>query len=260
MPAKILLFDIETAPNMAHVWRFFKENIRPDMLIKDGYMMSFAAKWLGDAPDKVIYRENRGDNDKVLVSQLIALLDEADMVIAHNGKRFDMGWVRAKAAIHGLKPFSPVKVIDTMVEAQKHFFLNSYSLAYLSRMFNIAPKGEHKKYPGHALWMACIQGKADAWNEMKKYNIQDVITLEQLYFKMRPWITNHPNVAVNDEGDKPACPKCGSNKVHKRGFHMTNVSKFQRYQCQDKKCGAWSRGRFNLYNKDNREALLNNAV
>lgn len=258
--AKILLFDIETAPNLAHVWRLFKENIGPDQLLKDGYILSFAAKWLGDPNNKIIYQENRLENDRFIVQQLINLLDEADMVIAHNGKNFDMGWVRAKAAVHGLKPFSPVKVIDTMIEAKKHFYFNSYRLSHLARVFGVAPKDEHKEFPGHKLWLACIAGSNKAWNQMKRYNIQDVITLEQLYLKMRPWINNHPNVGALAEGDKPACPKCGSDKLHKRGFHFTNVSKFQRYQCQDKACGAWSRGRFNLYDKDNKEALLNNAI
>jgi transposase-like protein len=34
---------------------------------------------------------------------------------------------------------------------------------------------------------------------------------------------------------------CGSENLQKRGFHRTNVSNFQRYQCQD--CSRYSRSR-----------------
>ena len=51
------------------------------------------------------------------------------------------------------------------------------------------------------------------------------------------------------------CPNCASSNLGKRGFTYTNVSKFQRYICKD--CGAWSRGRSNLANRDN--AVVGNA-
>lgn len=254
---KVLVFDIETAPNLAHVWRFFKENIHGDMLQKDGHIMSFAAKWLGNP--RVIYAENRkGGCDKDLVKKLIKLIDEADVVIGHNAKKFDMGWVRSKAAIHRLKPPSPVKVIDTYIESKKHFWFESYRLAFLAEKFGVKPKSKHANFPGHTLWSECLKGNAKAWQEMRAYNIQDVETTEDLYFAIRPWITNHPNAGIYIEDSEPRCPKCGSVHVQKRGFAVTNLSKFQRYQCVD--CGGWGRGRTNLFDRDNRKELITNVI
>lgn len=255
----ILVFDIETAPNVGHIWQFFKANINADQLLKDGYIIAFAAKWLGS--DDVIYEESRTENDKPLVRKLAKLLDQADIVIGHNGDRFDLGWVKFRAAVHGIKPWSPVKVIDTYKIAKKEFYSPSYRLEYLARLFKCTPKESHKKFPGHKLWVGCVVDKDEAaWEEMRVYNIQDVLTLEELYYKMRPYMTQHPNMGVYIESDKPVCSKCGSEGMRKDGFHYTATGKYQQYQCSSKDCGGWARGRYNLYSPDSRKELLTNVT
>ncbi len=92
---------------------------------------------------------------------------------------------------------------------------------------------------------------------MREYNIQDVITLEQVYLLMRPFMKKHPNVAVFEEVDKVLCPKCGSSHIQWRGYVTTNVYKYKKFQCQG--CGGWSRTRTNIYPKDIKHALLTNA-
>ena len=116
----------------------------------------------------------------------------------------------------------------------------------------------HKKYPGHTLWTECLKGNDEAWEEMKEYNIIDVTALEELYIKMRPWIPNHPNMGVYLEGEESTCSKCGSGNLQKRGFTVSNLGKYQRYQCQD--CGGWGKFRKNLLTKEVRESLINNAT
>lgn len=256
---RILIFDLETAPNTADVWQFWNQNIGATQLLKDGYIMAYAAKWLGE--DKVFYKETRTENDKALVRSLAKLIDKADIVVGHNGDRFDMGWLRFRAAVHGIAPWSPVKVVDTYKASKKEFYSPSHRLEYLARMFGCSPKLKHSKFPGHSLWTACRFDKnPEAWEEMKEYNIQDVLTLEELYIKMRPYITNHPNIGVYLEGTKPACSKCGSTAMRKDGFSYTNTGKYQQYQCSEKGCGGWARGRINLYDKDLRKELITNAT
>lgn len=254
---KILIFDIETAPDLSHIWRWWQENIRPDMILEYGYIISFGAKWLGE--DDIIYVENRDRNNSFLIEELHKLIEEADIVIGHNLKRFDMRWFRSECVKFGLTPPSPVKIIDTKTSAQANFWFESYSLAHLAKRFGISPKSAHKKFPGHNLWMECVAKDNDeAWQEMEDYCIQDVITTEELYLAMVPWITNHPNLGVLMEVDHPVCKGCGSDDLQKRGYQTTNLSKFQRYRCNS--CGSWSRGRVNLLDKAVRENLLTNAL
>jgi DNA polymerase elongation subunit (family B) len=254
--AKILTIDIETAPNVAYVWGCWKQNIGVSMMKENGYIMSVSAKWLND--DNVIYIENRHGDDFELVSKTLELLDEADIVIAHNAVKFDIPTILGRAAVHGIHPPAPFKVIDTLQSARKYFRFPMNSLAYLTKAFGVQEKTTHAKFPGFELWLQCLKQNDEAWAEMRQYNMDDVVVLEELYLRMRPWITNHPNVGVFDEQSSPVCPKCGSHHVHYRGYYHTTVSKYRRFKCQD--CGGWGRSRFTEYPKDKRKTLLTNAV
>lgn len=104
--AKVLLVDLELAPNVAYVWGKWKQNIGDEMFVSKSFILSFTAKWLGDP--KIIYKENRnGANDKAIVQDLYDLLDEADVVVAHNGKDFDLPIALTRGLVHNLPPPSP---------------------------------------------------------------------------------------------------------------------------------------------------------
>jgi hypothetical protein len=75
---------------------------------------------------------------------------------------------------------------------------------------------------------------------MKTYCDRDVEILEQLYLELRPFIPNHPNVALLS-GEMEACPKCGSLDIQYRGYQCSNVATYRRIQCQH--CKGWSRVR-----------------
>jgi len=253
---RILILDIETAPNIAYVWRYYKENIGAKQVLEHSTIMSFAAKWLGD--DNIIYCDGRVFDETRILKELIYVLDLADIVIAHNGSKFDLPTIQGRAMVAGFKPPSPYKVIDTRTVAKYEFNFPSNSLEYLSDILGVDKKDNHKKFPGFELWAECLKGNEEAWDEMREYNIQDVVTLEQVYLKMRPWMRRHPNVAILKEGQRCSCPKCGSDSVQYRGYITTNTYRYRKFVCND--CGGWSRSRFNtLPTKVGRNLLVNTA-
>lgn len=257
---KILLVDIETAPLLASVWRLWKENVGLNQIKEDWYILSYCAKWLGS--DEVIYEDVRdlGLNDKPLMESLWKLLDQADWVIAHNGIKFDLPKIQARMILNGMKPFSPVKQIDTCQVAKKYFGFTSNKLAYLSE--KLAPehvKSEHKKFPGFDLWRECIAGSVEAWQEMAAYNISDVLSLEAVYLKLRPWIPNHPNFALHVESGVPVCVCCGSANLREHEKEsVTMLSSFTQYVCND--CGKHVRSRKNTRTKEQMSAILTNSL
>lgn len=142
---KILIVDIETAPKVAYVWRFFKENIGAKQVREHGHIMSFAAKWLGE--NDVIYEENMKEDDSNIVASLVQLFDIADIVVAHNGVGFDFPQIMGRAVIHGIKPPSPYKIVDTLKVARFEFAFPSNSLEYLTEIFDCKVKKKtHKKF------------------------------------------------------------------------------------------------------------------
>jgi len=255
--ARVLILDIETAPNIAYVWRYFKENVGAKQVIENGYMLSFAAKWLGE--DKIFYHDIEHQHEKDMLEYLHPLLDEADITVAHNGDGFDMPHIQGRFLMHGMKPPAPYKQIDTVKVARKEFNFPSNSLEYLSNVLDLdVKKGGHKKFPGFELWLGVLRNDPEAWAEMKEYNIDDIRALEQLYLRFRPFMRFHPNVGVFEDGEEVVCTKCGGKHLQKRGFAHTNVGRFQRYQCND--CGGWSRGRYNLRKKDEMKHIVANVV
>ena len=93
---KVLFLDVETKPMKAYVWGTYDQNIPLNMIIEHGSIMSWSAKWLGDPPNKVMYKGMRGKekqllNDKSIMVPLWRLMDEADIIIWQNGDKFDYG-------------------------------------------------------------------------------------------------------------------------------------------------------------------------
>lgn len=239
---KILIFDIETAPLKGYFWRLWKENIGYNQLIDEWYMLTWAAKWLGE--EEVIYDSVHlhGDHtdDTPILASLHALLDEADVVVAHNGNRFDIPKVNARFIQKGILPPSPYKRIDTFQTAKRQFAFTSNRLDAIAQYLGIGTKVQTG---GFGLWERCLNGELDAFEDMVDYNIQDVRLLEEVYLKMRPWMPNHPNFG-NFTDEEHVCPKCGSHDLQRRGYSHTQVGKYQRYQCNS--CGGWSKGRFTV--------------
>jgi DNA polymerase elongation subunit (family B) len=255
--AKILILDIETAPNIAYVWRYFKENIGAKQVIENGYMLSYAAKWLME--EEVYYEDLSNQHEADMLSTLHPLLDVADIVIAHNGDKFDLPHIQGRFLMHGLKPPAPYKQIDTVKVARQEFNFPSNSLEYLSNVLDLPiKKGGHKKFPGFELWLGVLRNDPEAWAEMKEYNIDDIKTLEHLYLKFLPYMRNHPNVAVYGDATDPCCPKCGSDKIHYRGYAHTNVGRYHRFQCNS--CGGWGRTRYDVRTMEERKLIMANAV
>jgi len=238
-PLKVLFFDVETAPNIGYTWEKYETNVIE--FLKERYMLCFTVKWLDEnrahtfgLPDFSDYKKDK-TSDKSLVLKLWEYINEADIIVAHNGDSFDVKVMNTRFIVNGLTPPAPYKTVDTKKEAKKRFGFSSNSLNDLG---NVLGLGKKLSTGGFKLWKDCMEGKQDAWKKMKKYNKIDVLLLEQVYLKLRPWMKTHPNVAVCI--DRAACQACGSTNTQRRGYSFSKFTKYQRIQCTS--CGSWSQG------------------
>jgi hypothetical protein len=258
MTVKIITLDIETSPIQAYTWGIWDQNIGLDQIIKDWSILSFSAKTLGDP--KVRYADVSGQrdyyDDRKILKAIWAELDEADIVIAQNGKRFDIRKINARFLERGLPPPSPYKVIDTLIEAKKIAAFTSNKLEWMSQILTDHPKDKHKEFPGFELWSECLKGNQKAWATMRKYNPRDVVATEDVYMRLRPYMIGHPNVAAYNDDTDVQCPKCGGKHLQSRGLALTQSGEYRRYQCRS--CGGWARSRYTQNSIDKRRALLSN--
>lgn len=251
MNSHVLIFDIETSPIRGTAWRTYDTNLV--WVEQDWHIMSFAWKWLGKRQTYCLALPDFKDeykidptNDYYLLERLHQLFTMADVVVAHNGDRFDQKKTNARLIQHGFNPPEPYKTIDTLKVAKKYFAFTSNHLDDLGEYLNV---GHKLDTGGKGLWQACLEGDAKAWKKMKAYNKQDVVLLEKVYLKLRPWIDNHPSMALMEE--KPdSCPKCGKGPLIKGGTRMTKLGRSQRYQCTA--CGGWCYNRLTVTDKETR--------
>jgi uncharacterized protein YprB with RNaseH-like and TPR domain len=195
--------------------------------------------WLGEKKTHVASLHEFGVDESILIGILWNLFDQADIIIAHNGDKFDIKKSTAKFIEYNLSPPSTYKTVDTLKVARRYFKFNSNRLNDLGEHLKL---GKKVKTGGFDLWLGCMAGKEESWRLMEKYNKQDVILLEKVYLKLRPFMTNHPNMNVYNETTHN-CPICSSNKMQKRGYAHTRTTKYQRWQCL--KCFGWSQSSLN---------------
>ena len=232
---KTLLFDIETAPNLAWVWGKWEQNVIE--FEKEFHILCFAYKWLGEKTE--VRAITKREDDKKIVKELWDLFNEADVIIAHNGAQFDIKKVNTRFAFHGLKPPAPYKTIDTKKVAKKYFGFNSNSMNDLGVYLGL---GQKVDTGGFKLWKGCMSNDKNSWQLMKQYNKHDVDLLEKVYLFFRPWIGNHPTVGMYTEGSR--CAHCGSQRLQKRGQVRNKTTAYQNIWCKD--CEGWNRGHLNI--------------
>lgn len=231
---RILYLDLETSPNLAHVWGLWNQNVAISQLVKSTEVICFGARWHGSK--QVIFKSIHHDGKAALIAEMHRVLDEADIVIGWNSQSFDIKHMYREFLQAGLTPPSPHKDLDLMKVVKSQFRMPSNKLDYVAQLLGVGAKTQHT---GFQLWLDCMAGDTKAWNLMRKYQIQDVNLLVDLYEHLKPWIKTGPNIAAHN-GDVAGCRNCGSERLHSRGTQVNGKSIYRRFQCQD--CGTWNRG------------------
>ena len=243
---RILIFDIETAPMQAFVWKRFKENISLDQTISESFMLCWSAKWLYEEEvlgDCLTPTEALTENDERIVKSLYDLINQADIIVAYNGRNFDIPYMNQRFLVYGFPPYVPTHVVDPYETAKSVFRFSSNKMDNIATQLGL----QNKLSTDFNLWKGCMMGDNKCLDDMLTYNKQDVVVLEEIYCRMLPWIKNHPNIS-NYFDDKNRCTKCGSQSIQKldRVFY-TPSGQYELYRCKD--CGTIFRGKKNL-NKD----------
>lgn len=233
---RVLYLDIETSPIEAYTWGLWQQNVAINQIIKPTQMLSFAAKWRGKKNKLFFSTHHNGQAEMREAAH--NLLDEADVLVTFNGLKFDVPHLKREFVEAGMTPPSPWKDLDLCNVVKRQFRFPSNKLQYVSTALGLDGKVQHS---GFSLWTDCLAGDEKAWAQMRKYNIQDVVLLEELHDRIMPYIHNHPHYGLHTDPDKQTCARCGSTKLQRRGWAYTGLGKYRRYQCTG--CGGWSRGK-----------------
>ncbi len=235
---RLLVLDIETSLIEATTFQVWKTNIMPQNITKDWAMLSWSAKWLNEPEvygERVTSDEAIEGTDASIMDNLFILLDEADVVITHNGMKFDIPRINTRLILNKFPKPSPFRQIDTLQVSRKNFGFTHNKLDAILDVFNL--KG--KTGTNMQLWIDCGNGNEQALDDMLMYNENDVVILENLYHELKGWIPSHPRMYSDTNGE--TCEVCGSNAIVSSGKYATMVNEYESFSCND--CGAVLRKR-----------------
>lgn len=246
---RILVMDLETAPNIGYTWGpKWETNIIE--FVEPWYILCIGYRWLGEKETHVVGLDDfksgpyKPNDDKLLVGTVRSLFDEADILVAHNGDRFDIPKAHARMIVHGMDPPKPSKTIDTLKLSRHEFSFTSNKLGDVGQVLGLGGKMETG---GFDLWKRCMAGDPKGWKKMKSYCASDVDLTVKLYERLRPWAPRHPNLATI--ADRPnACPRCLSTEPPiSQGLRHNAVTSSHEWKC--KSCGGYFRTRESIKSK-----------
>jgi uncharacterized protein YprB with RNaseH-like and TPR domain len=216
--ARVLLFDFETTALVADF----------------GTIIAVGWKWL-DEPDVHVWTGSPR-SDKALVRRFAAVWNQADVLVAYNGVRFDRPMFYAKLLEHGLELPANTPFVDPYFTARSNLRLSRKSLDNVARFLEL----DVQKTPVTGrVWKAATHGSPAERRQALTYIAEhcrlDVLVLEQVYLRLRPLMRTHPRV-----GALEACRHCGGLRLQRRGYRPpVGSGRYRRLVLQCTGCRAY---------------------
>lgn len=223
---KRLFFDIETSYNKLASFSVGHDlNLGYNTILEERKIICICYKW---EDDKTVYHLtwDSKHSDKDMLKTFVRIANQADEVVAHNGDRFDLPWIRTRCLIHRI-PFSvSFTQVDTLKMSRYGFKFNSNRLDYLGQIMKEGRKNDHS---GLDLWIKIVE-KSDkkAMKQMLDYCKQDVLLLEKVFKRLYDYSKPKTHKAVFENGHRWGCPTCGNtdhirvNKTYVSASGVTN--------------------------------------
>ena len=228
-----LIWDIETSPNVAFLWRTgYKLNVGHHNILKERAIICICYKWEGE---KKVYslKWDMNQSDKELCRKFLKVIDSADEIVAHNGDRFDLPMFNGRCLINKLDPSGIPKTVDTLSIARRRFRLNSNKLDYISKMLGHGGKLD----TNYDMWKKILlKNDRRVLSEMVEYCKKDVVINEKVFHELNKYHNNKTHVGVVEGRDRWTCPNCGSDHIHSSGSEV-RLSGNRRHKMKCKSCG-----------------------
>jgi hypothetical protein len=230
-----LFWDTETSLMVFAGWQPGKQYVGTKQIIKEREVVCIGYAFDEDAPQVLVFDLEKydftardDDADRAMLEKFSTIYSQADLVIGHNIKAFDIAVVRSRLIRYGLPDLAPVLIDDTLSRTKAIGF-SGHSLDYISRFLGVEEKKEHP----YELWMNILLKKdPEAMQKMVTYCGGDVAHNRDVYKRLLPYIGSSLNLSVF-HGRSTICPNCGkSGGLVRRGHRYGKVGKYNRYFCK----------------------------
>lgn len=226
---RIFVWDLEFHATQT---RWFGLKIYP------GYIICFCCKELGKSKmttlSMLTHPGKDPTDDRKLVRAIGNHLRQADLHIFHYGSSCDYKFIQTQLMKYGFPPLPhPPMMVDTCKVAQTKLGLKSNSLKTLAEFFKLPiqkmPMTEEE-------WYKAFAGDKRLLKKTERRCRSDVLITEKIYEKLRPLMTNHPDMS-RLIGKTKGCPACSSLFRRANGLRASSKTTYRRVVCLN--CGYW---------------------
>lgn len=177
--------------------------------------------------------EKKPWDDSRVVGAFLRILARWDLgvEITHYGTNYDIPYLQARAAYHGLGVIPLLGHVDTYYIAKSKIAIKGKSLGSIAEFLHC----RYKKTPlSPEVWRSAGRGDPGSLAYISKHCVADVRVLRQVYSRLAPMMKRHPVIA-----DYGSCHNCGKDALQRRGYYTTTTRGRQsRFTCTG--CGSWT--------------------
>ena len=116
-------------------------------------------------------------DDRELVSAIVAQLDQYDVLVAHNGARFDIPFLRTRMAKWNIGIFPSKKLVDPVQLCRNKLRMSSNGLASIASLLGA---GEKTVVDGNMWIRASLDGDTESMDYIVEHCKRDVDILERV--------------------------------------------------------------------------------
>lgn len=132
------------------------------------------------------WKHGKRGNDKETVKRITRVLQSHDVLVAHNGNRFDLPYLRTRSIHWGLPRLPDMKLIDPLQIAWRKFKMNRNSLGSIAGHVGVRDKKTPIDWED---WMAATyDGDTKAMDRIVKHCVADVNVLEGVLEVVKPYV------------------------------------------------------------------------
>lgn len=257
LPYKLLIYDIETSPIKAWIWRPGDQIVRHDQLDVQYSMyeiLTLAYKWHGEKEVHILTGEN-------ILRDFDKLVKQSDATIGKNSDNFDVKHINTQRMLQDLPPLPQWinQAEDLEKQLRRYFAFPSQSLDYIAKLLGTGGKIKMERQDwidimnmrvmerfrslNHTKtilndistelfksnYVTVMHLGAIAFAKMCKYNKKDVLDTEFILNKVLPHVKLRKNANVLSGGD--GCITCGSKRLLKGKVVTAGKTKYQEFEC-----------------------------
>jgi hypothetical protein len=224
---RVLTLDIERIPGLAPVWDQKTRWIGAQTWRRLPRTICVGYHWY-DKRHPALIAEWDDTNRVNFVNAAWELLDQADVIVTFNGKRFDLPHLKGMFAEAGMPPPSPWRNVDLFQVARTAFGFESKSLDHLCQRLGVV--GKRGRYDA-AQAEAAASGDERAQAALTRYCKADVKATVAVYDALRAWIPNHPHIG-HTSSETLTCPNCGGTDLEPNGSYRAITMEYAQYRCR----------------------------